>query len=485
MPALHTPTAVEDPVRPLSFCRRATVALAAALLAGCASVPPDPGFAQVAGAVKSGTGGDLAWLRSADDQAAIDRQVAGLLARELSSEGAVQVALWNHRGLQARLHGLGLTHAEVLKATRPPNPSLGLGRMKKGDEIEIERGLHLDLARWLLLPWTAPMEVRRLEREQRDTAQAVLSIAAEARRAWVMAVAAQEALAHQQQVLEAAAAAAELARRMEQAGNFNRLQRAREQAFQADAALGLARAEQARRSARERLARALGLWGAQLDFRLPARLPDLPAQPREAPDIEREAMAQRLDVQAARLDLERKAQALGLTRATAGLEVLELGLMRNSGTGEPRETGWEIGLELPLFDRPAHRQERARLAWAQAREQAAQRAIDARSEVREAYGQYRIAHDIARHHREELVPLVRRIADEQLLRYNGMLIGVFELLAETRAQIASVQAAIEAQRDFWLADAELRAAMVGAAGREAAPAPSAAGGTRPAAGGGH
>jgi hypothetical protein len=42
------------------------------------------------------------------------------------------------------------------------------------------------------------------------------------------------------------------------------------------------------------------------------------------------------------------------------------------------------------------------------------------------------------------VPLRKQIAEENLLRYNGMLIGVFELLADARAQIASVNAAIEA-----------------------------------------
>ena len=49
------------------------------------------------------------------------------------------------------------------------------------------------------------------------------------------------------------------------------------------------------------------------------------------------------------------------------------------------------------------------------------------------------------------MPLRKRIADENLLRYNGMLIGVFELLADARAQIASVNASIEALRDFWIA----------------------------------
>ncbi len=47
-------------------------------------------------------------------------------------------------------------------------------------------------------------------------------------------------------------ASAELARRMEQVGNFNKLQRAREQGFYAEAALNLARAQQAHQAARRR-----------------------------------------------------------------------------------------------------------------------------------------------------------------------------------------------------------------------------------------
>jgi outer membrane protein TolC len=97
----------------------------------------------------------------------------------------------------------------------------------------------------------------------------------------------------------------------------------------------------------------------------------------------------------------------------------------------------------------------------QAIKRAEQTAIDARSEVREAYGAYRTAFDVAKHHRDEIVPLRKKILEENVLRYNGMLIGVFELLADARVQIASVNAAIEAQRDFWLADADLDMALVG------------------------
>jgi hypothetical protein len=38
-------------------------------------------------------------------------------------------------------------------------------------------------------------------------------------------------------------------------------------------------------------------------------------------------------------------------------------------------------------------------------------------------------YDTTRHHRDEILPLRQHIASENVLRYNGMLIGVFELLA--------------------------------------------------------
>src|SRR5206468_3314326 len=99
--------------------------------------------------------------------------------------------------------------------------------------------------------------------------------------------------------------------------------------------------------------------------------------------------------------------------------------------------------------------------YMQAVNRAAEVAINARSEVRESYASYRTAFDLAKHYRDEIVPLRKQISDENLLRYNGMLISVFELLADAREQVASVNAYIEALREYWLADAELQMALIG------------------------
>ncbi|WP_374662258.1 TolC family protein [Inhella sp.] len=437
--------------------------LAVAVLAGCASVEPGSALSSVQSLTKTHTGQPLTADRSADELTRTATKVDELLRQPLAIDTAVQIALLNNRGLQARLQQLGITEAEVSQASRLPNPGFSFGRMTKGDEIELERGLHFNLARLLTLPLVSRLEERRLQSVQREVAMDVLSLAADTRKAWVQAVAADESLRYMRQVQEAAEASAELARRLQQAGNFNALMRLREQGFYADAALGLARAEQAQRASRERLTRLMGLWGEQLNFKLPERLPDLPDAPKDQPDIERQAMAQRLDVQAARLAAEQTAKNLQLTQVTRFISVFELGLVRNTSNEGPRQTGWEVGLELPLFDWGGARTAKAEGIYMQSLHQAAATAINARSEVREAYGNYRASYDIARHHRDEIVPLKKRISDEQLLRYNGMLIGVFELLADARSQIGSVNASIEALRDFWLAKADLDMALIGRA----------------------
>ena len=97
----------------------------------------------------------------------------------------------------------------------------------------------------------------------------------------------------------------------------------------------------------------------------------------------------------------------------------------------------------------------------QAVNRTAEVAVNARSEVRESYSAYRTAYDLAKHYRDEVVPLRKRISEENLLRYNGMLISVFELLPTAREQVAGVTGYVQALRDFWVADTNLQTALTG------------------------
>ena len=442
--------------------RLTVIAASALILTGCASFLPDGGFARVAELTMDRSGQAAAYQRSEDDIGAAQARVAELLKQPLTSDSAVELAFLNNRGLQANFSELGIAESDLVRAGRLRNPSIGFGRMREAHGVvEIERSVVFDVLGLLTLPLASQVEQRRFGQAQLQAAHEAVGLAADTRKAYFSAVAAQELVRYFQQVKEAADVSNDLAKRMVQAGNFNKLAQMREQAFYADATAQLARAQHQAVAERERLTRLLGLSGGQLAFTLPDRLPELPKEPLEPKGAEQTAMEKRLDVLMARQAADHTARSLGLTKATRFINVLELGYRNKSVTGEPRANGYEIELELPLFDFGATRAARAEATYMQALHRTAQVAVDARSEVREAYSAYRTNYDLARHYLTEVVPLSKRISEENLLRYNGMLIGVFELLADSREQVRAVTGYVEALRDHWIAQTNLQIALTG------------------------
>ncbi|MEO8008674.1 MAG: TolC family protein, partial [Betaproteobacteria bacterium] len=437
------------------------VALGVLLLGGCATFSADGGFSSVETVAKDRTNKDVTWVRADSDVDTVRTSVKKLLASPLSVDDAVQVALLNNRGLQATYAELGIAEANLVQAGRLHNPGFSFVRAQGGGEKRIERTYTFDFASLIVAPLATRIEGRRFEQTKLLVTNEVLRVAAETRKAYFESVAAQEGLRYFEQVKIAAEAGAELGSRMARAGNWSKLDQAREQVFYADAAAQLARARQMAVLSRERLTRLMSLWGEDLQFQLPERLPALPTEVSDLKDLESFAMKERLDIQAARRETEGLAASLGLTKATRFVNVLDLSYLRNSEPNGVRETGYEISVEIPIFDWGGARVAKAQAIYMQAVNRVAETAINARSEVRESYAGYRTAYDLARHYRDEIVPLRKTISEENVLRYNGMLIGVFELLADAREQVASVNAYLDALRGFWLAETELQKAVGG------------------------
>jgi outer membrane protein TolC len=394
------------------------------------------------------------------------QQASRLLAQPLQQSDAVQLALVNSPALQALLAQRWADAAALAQTGRMANPVLSLEQARLGDELEIGRRLSFGLLELLTLPQRQARAARALEAAQIQLSAEVVDQVTLVRQAWVRAVAAQQTLIYAQQVNAVAQSSAELARRMHAVGNFNTLQRARQHAFYADASGQWALAQHSALAAREALVRALGLDDAQAaQLRLPERLPVLPEAPRNAQEVGQTAQAQRLDVRMAQVALAAALQAQGLGDITS-LTDIELGVRRDTvfdnaaGTQATRQ-GTEMSFRLPLLDGgDLYRTALGAQSLALAQRLKAT-LTEASSGLREGYSAYRTAYDLARHYRDEVLPLRKTIADENLLRYNGMLIGVFELLADTKDQIATVQAAIAAEQQFWLADAALQAAQIG------------------------
>ena len=437
------------------------VGLAALILTGCATFSKDGGLDAVSTLTRERTGLTVQREKSAEDAKAAQSSIDQLLARPLTPDTAVEVALANNKGLQAAFAELGISEASLVQAGRLRNPGYSFGRLRGGADAEIERSIMFDFVGLLTMPLRSNIEARRFEQATLQAALQAVQLAADTRTAYFTAVAAQQSAQYAEQVAIAAEAGAELAQRLAKVGNWSKLNQAREQVFHADATTQLARARHNATAAREQLARLLGVWGANTAFKLPDRLPDLPQAANEVANIETQAMSQRLDVQMARLDAEATASSLGLTRATGFINVFDAGYANKSQSGLPRENGYEIVLELPIFDWGDARVARAEAAYMQAVYRTADAAVRARSEVRASYSAYRTTYDIAKHYRDEVVPLRKKISDEMMLRYNGMLASVFELLTDARDQVNSVNTAIEAQRDFWIAETALQASING------------------------
>ncbi len=443
----------------------------AALLAGCASVSPHGLRSDVAALsvsrITSSAPGALLPAMAPTERAEAQRAIEQWLAQPLTEDTAVRIALLNNPGLERRLAALGIADAERVQALTLPNPHLTLGRLTGSHEREIERGLAFGLLDLVTLPWRRERQSERLQIATLQAAQDTVTLAADTRRAWLHAVAAEQVSATHGRMVEAAEAGAELASRMVRAGNWSRLQQAREHATLQSAQAERARAQLAAATAREALHRHLGLWGvAAQQYPLAGALPALPAQALPADAIESTALRERLDVQIARRELEHQAARQGWSRI--GAVVGDIGIAYNRNTATDRDTGhrntvrgWELEMPLPLFDWGGAAQARGQAQLAHDAALLQETAVRARSEVRTAWLTYRTALDLARQHQSEVVPLRQFIAEETTLRYNGMLASVWDLLAEARNSTQAVIQAIEAQRDFWLAETDLQQALTG------------------------
>ena len=429
---------------------------------GCATFSTDGGFGAVSARTQRQLGEQVRWSRSEAERSKSDLQVAVILQHALSAEDAVQIALLNNQGLQASFEELGISEADVVRSGRLPNPSFTLRHASFGAQYDIEEALSFNLLSLLTAPQAHAMEKSRFAAAQDAAVLAVARLANDTRQAFYAAVAARESAVYLRQVGSAADASAELARRMAAAGNWNALDQAREQGFRADAAQRLIRANWIEESTRERLLRLLGLSGTE-PLQLALSLPELPQNIDEAADVEQIVLQNRIDLKAMRLHIDATAKRLGLTRATRFLDVLEVGPTRvlQGAASQPYERGYEITLQIPIFDGGGPGLRRAEAIYSQEVDRYAQAAVEARSQIREAYAAYRATFDIAKRQRDEIVPARRLIAAQNLLRYNASLISVFDLLSDAQAQIASSSDYIQNVRDFWSAKSDLDGALLG------------------------
>ena len=436
------------------------------LLSGCIGFSDDGGMSLVRDTAGAGINKQVAVLRTDEDAAAARGVIAPLLKRPLTADAAVQIALLNNRGLQAAYNELGIAEAARVQASLPPNPTFSVERLSGFAEIELEKRIIGNILAIATLPARADIAADRFRQAQLRAAEETLRVAAETRRAYYRAVASRQTIFVLAQAKSSAETATQLSRRLGESGAISKLNQAQDQVFYAEVTGQLATARQRMLSERERLVRSLGLWGGDLDFKIPDTLPSMPRRPQVLPAVEVDAVRRRIDIQVARLEIGALAKSYGLTQATRFVNLLEVAYVdkqvkERADGRKTRDTGFEVEFQIPLFDFGEVRARQAEQTYQQAINRLAEKAVNARSQAREAYRSYRATYDIAAHYRREVLPLRKVITEETLLRYNAMQVDVFALLTEVRQRTASINAGVQAQRDFWLASVDLAVSVMG------------------------
>jgi cobalt-zinc-cadmium efflux system outer membrane protein len=438
--------------------------LALVLLAGCASTSPRDAFNDV-GQHARDRGYRVRWDRNTAEDAEAKRAVDGLLARELTVEAAVQVALLASPRLRSTFEELSIAQADLVQAGLLKNPVFSLGRTAwESEHIDpnLFAAVELDFLDIVTLPLRKRVAKAELETTKLRVGDEVLELAAEVRAAFYTAQAAEQVVAVRRLVNEAAEVSAGLAKKQYEAGNINDLAVNQELSLASQTRLDLKRSEGEAAVAREAVNKRLGLWGVRAAWKMAPRLPELPREEAPLEQLELTAMKKRLDVSAAEREVRALGYALSLAKTTRWTGVVNVNVEAGRLRGSQHVSfGPSVALEIPLFDQRQAQVARLAAFQRQAENNLQALAIDARADVRAARARVVTGRSVVEEYGKVLVPLRENIVKFSQQQYDAMLLGVYQLLEAKRGEFEAYREYIEALRDYWIAKSDLKRATGG------------------------
>jgi multidrug efflux system outer membrane protein len=465
--------------------KRLSIAVAAALLGACVSVPERATHEALSTGVSERTGVKLERTTDEAGAQAAAALVEELLAAPLSRDAAVRVAVASNRGFQAQFAALGAAASDFHAALVPPNPVLEIGAIwaSGGGGPAWEFGLTQSVMALLTRPARRGLAEATLQERQLVALETTLALLNEVEQAWIHAVADAEIATLLETAEEITGAGLVAAQALSEVGNIARIELARERTLHEETRLRAARAETRAVASREALVRHLGLWERAADLQLPAQLPT--AEPVSLPqDMEGEAVLASLRLAQMESAVVAAARQARLTDGTALLPHLELGLHFERERDGDREWGPSLEFELPVFDQGLGRRAGAMARLEEQRHRWWQSAVEVRSFSRSGAFALLAAAEQAEHARNVLLPLAAELLDLTVRDWNAMMAGPFELLDARRGQLTAALHDVESRREYWLAALQVEHLRRGGAA-SGAPHQSAAFAAAPERGKGH
>src|SRR5947199_6510151 len=411
----------------MNIIRNFGLLLGAGVLAGCAHVDPNPAFRELANTVHLRTGKRVQWNRGTAEDAQAQAAVSSLLSRPLTAESAVQIALLNNHTLQATYEELGIAQADLVEAGLLRNPIFTFERRFPGQAAELD--LLKEFLDIVLLPLRKRIAAAQFEAAKLRVGHEILKTAAEVCAAFYEHQGDQQLVDLRKTVAKATERSAETALKMKEAGNLRNLDLANEQATHAQAKIELAKAQSEAVQSREKLNKLMGAFGAQTNWTVTSRLPELPGGEVSTSQLESRAIQQRLDLAAARQQFIAEARARGIARAEAILQGAEFGgHYEHEIEGSVYSIGPSVNVPIPIFNQGQPASARASAKMRQAEQRYLALAADIRSDVRAARDKMLLSRRQVEYFKSTALPTRTRVTEESQLEYNAMQIGPFQLL---------------------------------------------------------
>jgi hypothetical protein len=350
-------------------------------------------------------------------------------------------------------------HIDLLKAEQSRSalterdPNLTLGAFKEDPAApELTEKLARKAALTLNADLLTGQPISSIERFTRDAQILVLQQATY--KLWLDAVSAKEQLNIQQRIAEAASVSLELAKRMEKVGNWGRNRLIDVEISYQSARNQLLLADQVAFNSRQKLFAQVG----SEHWRLPSALPK-PTSLAGLSELVTPLEQQLADMLARHLQfglLEKEAQYYERIAGPAMLEQWRKHLDEMLSASQ----SWTSA--IPTRDRTKilwnHDLEKA----IKARAEALRLSIKTKSDLQQAREYLRAAHTQASDILNKLQNLYSGAEEDALLRYNGMFISTWDLIAKAQTKMQAELAVAKAKQSFWIALTDMRALLAGA-----------------------
>ena len=379
----------------------------ALLLIGCAPIGPQEAFQPVQGNI-SASGYRVVWNQGTADDRKAESEVRRLLSLPLDATQAAQVALLNNPDLQATFEEIGISQADLVQAGLLKNPTFALS-LRFPDIppglTDAEYALAEDFLDLVLKPLKVKVAKTNLEAAQNRVTHEVIHLIGEVKIQFYTYQAELQLERRLNLIINADQAGADLARAQHDAGNATDATLLDQQAQVAGAHLALSEAQKQELGTRENLDRLMGLWGDDTEWSARPNLPELPDHDPSLDHLESLALTQRRDLLAQQEEVNAIGQALALKTNTRFLPAaIDIGVDTEQTPDRQRVTGPTLDLAVPIFDRGQGEVARLNAEYRMARRQLQSRAIQIRSEVREARGMLRIDRDQVSYYKKNRSP---------------------------------------------------------------------------------